>query len=222
MCGHFAINYMKLKNLIDRFGLEIMPPEDISDILNDGNFYPSRGDTHTRVPVILKTPMGRKLDLFRWDIVPSWWNKPLKEKKFSTFNARSETLVEKATFKTAWYKGRRCIIPVTAFFEWPDKKLISKDEKRVEHKITLSDQEFFSIAGIWDQCTLPGSESLSSCTIITVDANEKMQKIPHTRMPAILTPDEENVWLDQATSSNTALKLIQQYPADKMTIEKYY
>jgi len=222
MCGHFAINYMKLKSLIDRYGLEIMPPEDISDIFNDSNFYPSRGATHTKVPVVFETPTGRKLDLFRWDIVPSWWKKPLKEKKFSTFNARSESISEKASFKNAWNKNHRCIIPATSFFEWPDKKLISQNEKRIEHRISLSDQEFFSIAGIWDQCTLPGSESLYSCTLITVDANEKMREIPHTRMPAILTPENENVWLDQSTPANAALELVQQYPADKMIVEKHY
>jgi len=147
MCGHFAINYMKLKNLIDRYGLEIMPPEDISDIFNDSNFYPSRGAAHTKVPVVFETPKGRKLDFFRWDIVPSWWKKPLKEKKFSTFNARSESISEKTSFKNAWNKNRRCIIPATSFFEWPDKRMISKDQKRIEHRIKLSDQEFFSIAG---------------------------------------------------------------------------
>lgn len=222
MCGHFAINYMRLKSLIDRYGLEIMPPGDISDILNDSNFYPSRGDAHTKVPVVLETPEGRKLDLFRWDIVPAWWNKSLKEKKFSTFNARSESITEKASFKNAWNKNRRCIIPATSFFEWPDKKLISQNKKRVEHRITLSDLEIFSIAGIWDQCTLPGSESLYSCTMITVDANEKMREIPHTRMPAILTREDEDVWLDQTTSANDATGLVRQYPADKMIVEKNY
>ena len=94
MCGHFAINYMKFKSLIDRYGLEIMPIEEIESIFNDAHYYPSHGDSHTLVPVVLETPQGRKLDYFRWDIVPAWWNKPLKEKKFSSFNARSESLME--------------------------------------------------------------------------------------------------------------------------------
>lgn len=222
MCGHFAINYLKFKSLIDRYGLEIMPIEEIENIFNDAHYYPSHGSTHTMVPVIMQTPAGRKLDFFRWDIVPSWWNKPLKEKKFSSFNARSESLTEKATFKGAWHKRKRCIIPATCFYEWPDKKLAPQNTKRVEHKISVHDQEIFSIAALWDQCIMPGNEILNSCTIITVDANEKMQEIPHTRMPAILAPDVEDVWLSPSTTEETAGDLLQQYPATKMIIAANY
>jgi len=222
MCGHFAINYMKFKSLIDRYGLEIMPIEEIESIFNDAHYYPSHGDSHTLVPVVLETPQGRKLDYFRWDIVPAWWNKPLKEKKFSSFNARSESLMEKATFKSAWQKRKRCIIPATGFFEWPDKKLASKDAERVEYRISLANQNIFSIAAIWEQCMLPGNEILKSCTIITVDANEKMLQIPHTRMPAILTPEAENAWLSSTTTAEAAAELLRQYPAEEMIIAAHY
>ena len=50
-------------------------------------------------------------------MVPHW----SKDTKIShhTYNARSETVAEKPSFRDAWRKGQHCIIPAEAFFE-PD------------------------------------------------------------------------------------------------------
>ena len=32
----------------------------------------------------------------RWGLVPRWWNKPLKELRMTTFNARAETVEHQA------------------------------------------------------------------------------------------------------------------------------
>ena len=42
----------------------------------------------------------------RWDLVPSWWKKPLKELKLATFNARVETVTEKPFFRDAFKRTR--------------------------------------------------------------------------------------------------------------------
>jgi putative SOS response-associated peptidase YedK len=55
----------------------------------------------------------------RWGLVPAWWFKPLKELKLATFNARVETVTEKPFFREA-FKRRRCLIPVTGYYEWQD------------------------------------------------------------------------------------------------------
>src|SRR5688500_9732825 len=39
-------------------------------------------------------------------------------KQYSTYNAKSEEIYEKRTFAKASQEGRRCLIPVTGFFEW--------------------------------------------------------------------------------------------------------
>ncbi|MEO0722734.1 MAG: SOS response-associated peptidase family protein, partial [Pseudomonadota bacterium] len=56
-----------------------------------------------------------------WGLVPSWWNKPLKEKKFSTFNARAEGISTSNTFRGA-FRHKRCLIPVSGFYEWTGPK----------------------------------------------------------------------------------------------------
>ena len=59
---------------------------------------------------------NRELKKMRWGLVPSWWNKPLKELKLATFNARSETVGTKPFFKTA-FKTKRCLLPMSGYFE---------------------------------------------------------------------------------------------------------
>ena len=50
-------------------------------------------------------------------LIPHW----SKDNKIArhTYNARSETVAEKPSFRDAWKRGQHCIIPVQSFFE-PD------------------------------------------------------------------------------------------------------
>lgn len=61
------------------------------------------------------------------------------------FNARSETAHEKPSFRDAWRRGRRCIIPAEVFYEpcW-------ETGKAVRHGIRRCDGEVMGIAGLWD------------------------------------------------------------------------
>lgn len=54
--------------------------------------------------------------------------------------------------------------------------------------------------------------------IITVDANELLQPI-HDRMPVILTPKAEAIWLDPAIQDPAQLlPLLTSYPAEGMEL----
>ena len=66
------------------------------------------------------------------------WGFPGFDKKGVIFNARSETALEKKTFRDS-VKERRCIIPATGFYEWSEKK-----------------DKYFSAPRITEYCFLPG------------------------------------------------------------------
>ncbi len=217
MCGHFALNYINLITLMKRYGITGDPDTGFDQFLTEPGFYPSRGQSNSFAPVVLGQEDKRVLELFRWDIVPSWWKKSLSEKKFATYNARKESLREKASFRNAWKNNQRCLIPATEFFEWPDKSKIPPGMPRKEHKITLTDQEIFSMAGIWDECKIDGN-SIKSCSIITTEANDIIADLPHTRMPAILSPQHEDVWLDETVDNQDMYELIKPYPVERMKI----
>ena len=46
------------------------------------------------------------------------WVKDLKKVR-STYNARTETVAEKPSYRNAWSKGQHCVVPAMSFFE-PD------------------------------------------------------------------------------------------------------
>jgi putative SOS response-associated peptidase YedK len=62
----------------------------------------------------------RELVSMRWNLVPFFWKKTLKELP-STFNARAETVASKPMFRSA-FKSCRCIIPASGLFEWTGEK----------------------------------------------------------------------------------------------------
>jgi putative SOS response-associated peptidase YedK len=80
--------------------------------------------------------------------------------------------------------------------------------------IRLKDGQVFAFAGLW----LPGKRDggVPSAAIVTTAPNELMATI-HTRMPAILRPEDEAAWLDpQLTDAQRVMALVKPYPAECM------
>jgi putative SOS response-associated peptidase YedK len=122
----------------------------------------------------------------RWGLIP-YWSKEAKT-RYSTINARIETVAEKPTYRTP-FKHRRCLIPADGFYEW---KVV--DGRKVPHHIRMRDGGVFALAGLWNR--LEGEvESLESCCIIVMPANDVMKSL-HERMPATIDPTHYDLWLD--------------------------
>lgn len=63
---------------------------------------------------------------------------------------------------------------------------------------------------------LPGGKEIHSRIIITTRPNSLMEDI-HDRMPVILRPEEEAVWLDRTIEAPELLRqLLEPYDADQM------
>ena len=181
MCGRFNLIATK-QQIMAHFSLQRLP-----DYQPDYNIPPGQ-----KIIAIVKLKDGsnKAVNLF-WGLVPSW----SKDRKIAshTFNAKAETLTEKPSFRNA-YKLRRCLIPVTGFFEW---QTTTKGKK--PYHIHQPASALFAFAGLWE-CWEHLQESVYSCTIITTAANAKIAPI-HDRMPVIITPDGYNHWLDKTNSA---------------------
>jgi putative SOS response-associated peptidase YedK len=70
----------------------------------------------TSIDTVLSTEGNRALVPMRWGLIPYWWNKPLKEMRLATFNARAETVATKPMFRDA-FKSKRCLIPASGYYE---------------------------------------------------------------------------------------------------------
>ena len=125
-------------------------------------------------------------------------------------NARIETLFEKSTFKQAVAK-RRCLVPADGFYEW--KKVRGGDGKiaKQPYRIQTADQEIFSMAGLWDRWKSPDGQMVFSFTVITQKPSETIKDI-HDRMPAILTQEQESLWLSDDISPQDLIDMIEPYP----------
>ncbi len=138
------------------------------------------------VAVVRNLGDRNRLDLLKWGLVPKW----SKDLSFGShlINARSETVAEKPAFRHA-IKYRRCIIPVSGFYEWN-----RSGSKKQPYYIQLSNQAPMCLAGLWESWKAPDGNELETFTILTTAANTLVAPI-HDRMPVILTSDTFNLWL---------------------------
>lgn len=94
-------------------------------------------------------------------------------------NAREDKLGGRLWNK-AWRDKRRCLIPISTFYEWTGPK-----GQKQTHAIQAEDPEQLLWAGgLWEQSSAHGF----CYTMITTAANEAMESI-HDRMPALLSED---------------------------------
>src|SRR6516162_7048727 len=128
---------------------------------------------------------------------------------YKIINARAETVRDKPSFRSA-FKQRRCLIPVSGFYEW---KRTAKPKQ--PYFVCPRDRGLFSFAGLWESWHDQEGEVIDSCTILTTSANELMQSI-HDRMPVSLDPASDDVWLDASASADALQSLLVPAPSDGM------
>jgi len=163
--------------------------------------------TH-QAPVILNEE-GRALELFRWGLIPAWAKDPAIGN--TLINARAETVTEKASFKRP-FQRQRCLVPADGFYEW---KFTRTAQGKIPMRIRLKSQAPFAMAGLWDRWKDPSGKEIRSFTIITTEANEALQPI-HGRMPVMLRPEGEEVWLDPKAQTKHLVAALAPYPEEEL------
>lgn len=157
-------------------------------------------------PLITTIHLQKSIPTIRhmqWGLIPHWAKS--NEIQKNTLNARWETIHEKPSFK--YYTQNRCIIPATGFYEW--QWLDSKGKQKQKYDIRCSDNELFSLAGIWN-IWHNNNQNIWTCSILTIPANSLMEKIHNTkqRMPFILDISQESDWLQGNTIAPKNIELI--------------
>ncbi len=186
MCFTIEIHLTR-KAIEDRFRVDTSALYDF-----DFNYF-YRAFSNPFIPVIAQEDDSR-VQLMQWGLIPAWSRNREEAERMrkGTYNARSETLHEKPSFKEA-LSGGRCLIVAGGFFEW---QLI--DKRKIPWYITLQDGAPFVFAGLCDSWRNPISgEIMRSCSIITTGANPLMERIHNTkkRMPVILNKELEKDWI---------------------------
>jgi putative SOS response-associated peptidase YedK len=178
MCGRF--NLTDPQDIVERFGFMDWSDKRIEPRFN---IAPSQ-EILTIVQLPLEQPRPQTAV---WGLKPFW----LKKGKPPPINARVEALGSGAMFRDAL----RCLIPATGFYEWRNRQPMH---------IRRRDTRLFMFAGLW---LPPGKSAVSpTAAILTTQPNELMSTI-HTRMPAILRPEDELRWLDPTLDLSNAQHL---------------
>jgi len=203
MCGRFTISISE--NELRDYLKESF---DIEEAKSD--FELPRYNVAPGQPVISIINDGKKnrVGLFKWGLVPPF----AKDEKIGNnlINAKSETLVDKPSFKPS-FQSKRCVILANGFFEW------RKEEKgKTPMHILMTDHSIFPMAGLWSTYIKDDGSKLHTTTIITTSANELISSI-HDRMPVILTEESKKIWLNPNIKDFPTLqKVLTPYDASKM------
>ena len=117
--------------------------------------------------------------LMLWGLLPEWSKDPLAAAR--PFNARAETVMDKASFRGPW-RHRRCLLPADGFYE-------------KGHRIRRGDGGLFWLAGLWDRWIGADGSEVESCCVLTTAPNALVAPL-HNRMPVILADGLEEAWLE--------------------------
>ncbi|HLN54321.1 MAG TPA: SOS response-associated peptidase [Lentimicrobium sp.] len=177
--------------------------------LSGGNapYVPRYNGAPTQELSVITGEGPRRLQLFRWGLIPGWC---LEVPKVPIINARRETLEHKPSFRNI-FREKRCLVPADGFYEWVHSG------RKLPYRFTLNDGSLFAFAGIWDTWKQADGKEVNSFAIITTDANKEVQPV-HDRMPVILEKASFDTWLHN-TDVNKLKPLLEPIPAPR--IKKY-
>ena len=181
-----------------RFGVDVLD-----------TYAPSFNAAPTHLLPVITNESPKGTSTFYWGTSPEWAkNKTLGER---IINVRTELIAEKPTLKRQLKKSR-CLIPADGFYAW--KKVGKKTS--IPYRLVVNDQELFAFAGLWEEFEDTDGNDFHTFCIITAAATGVAGTI-HDRVPVILAPENEQLWLDDESSEEDLMSALVPYAADKIT-----
>jgi putative SOS response-associated peptidase YedK len=210
MCSHFQA-IKERERYLKHFGVE--PPVD----LGKHDVWPCYPSTFIRRPK--EADAGDEAVPERealpglFGLIPHWATETDIVRQ--TYNARSETVATKPSFRDAWKNAQHCVIPVEAIFE-PDWR----SGNAIPTRISSANGEPLGIAGLWSSWKSPKG-IVDSFTMLTInaDGHELMSQfhkpVDEKRMVVILRPDCYDTWLQ--AKAQDSMDFMRPCPAERLT-----
>lgn len=202
MCGRYAVK-MK-EDLWERFKVDVRLME-LADLFN---VAPTDS-----APIIVEEDGKRILKPAAFGLIPEW--SKTGKLDWATINAKSETIDDKPAFKKS-FRNKRCLIPASGYFEWAE---VGKE--KLPTMYSRKDGDFFAFAGIYDVWRSPDGKEKHSFSIATTEPNPLAAEL-HDRMPVVLDPSDEPLWISHHVDGDTkTLKhLLRPFPAELMKAQR--
>lgn len=197
-----------------RWDMEITDAEAIARFHPDhvvGHLTPNHNVApETEMPIIFESDDGKRvLQPFQWGLKREWWVKG----KPDPINARAEGIESSRMFGLL-LRRQRCLVPASGYYEW-----VQEGGFKQPYRIRPTDQTAFAFAGLYHSWKR-GDEEIATYTIITTSPAKSIAAI-HDRMPVILHPDDEQLWLARDVQAPEAvLPLLRAYESDALEAYK--
>lgn len=165
-------------------------------------------------PMIVHGRQGRQAVVANYGFLPK--AKLPQGARYSTMNARAETIAQLKSYQAAWQRGQLCLLPMLGFFE-----PCYESGRAVRHRIGLVNHAPFAVAGLWRAWDEGNGRRSYSFTQITINADE------HPLMKRMHKPDDEkrnlviigaadyDDWLS-CKDPERARSFLRNYPAELM------
>ena len=186
MCGRF-VGAFSAEVLMDEMSEALSGANMTLSLVDDKTLFApnfNTAPTHT-VPILRHEESVVVVDPMQWGLVPSWSKDPNVGSKM--INARSETITEKPSFRQS-VPRRRCIIPMSGFYEW-DR---SDPKRKIPYFVTREDGHLMLVAGIWTPS--PALDGRHTFSLITRESVDDLSYI-HSRSPVELHADDALEWM---------------------------
>lgn len=209
MCGRVAVRKGLDGLVLEHLGTEAETPDWAEP---NPNLAPT-----DPIPGVRLREGVRIASRYLWGFLPP--NAPSRAfiSQYFTFNARADKLATGRLYSNP-FRDQRCLIPVSAWFEWPKAP---GAKKGTPCTILPTNAEMLVFAGLWGAWKDPATGVVhDTATVITVDPNELIAGLPHHRMPALLSPDEWSAWLDPTAPLPELQNILNPCPSAWLRVEK--
>ncbi len=188
MCGRFfvAVDDPELRALLRELEAENKGKNAGLPPVKTGEVFPT-----DYAAVVTALPSQPRVVQMRWGFTKF-------DGKGVLINARSETVLEKPTFRGPAAHSR-CLIPASYYLEWMG---VPGQKKKIRHIMRDTQSTTMYLAGVFRQ---EAGEPTPRFVILTKEATGQIQRIHH-RMPVILDQRGQRAWLSPEGDVNEAIR----------------
>jgi len=205
-----CVNYITIpkRTLLEHF--QTVPPDDdwAGEVWQD-----------YAAPILVSGKQSRKALIANYGFLPK--KKLPPDARYSTMNARAETIGQLKSYRQAWLHSQRCLVPMLGFFE-----PCYESGKAERYRIGLAHDEPFAVAGIWRSWTEEDGSQTYSFTQITINADDhplmnRMHKPADEKRNLVIVPEScYDDWLN-CQNPELARSFLTHYPAESMKAIPY-
>ena len=153
---------------------------------------------------------NQAIEIASWGMIAHWSKSDDEAAKSqsSAINARSESVHEKPTFKSA-FRSNRCLLPATGYYEWASE--LGKYKTKQPIYVSRDDEKLLAFTGIFQSWTSPSGRVIQSVSIITRQAVGQLALV-HSRMPVFLPRDRWADWMNPKINDVAKIRSLMDIP----------